>query len=151
MCAQGVVMHCTGSDSIKVSTQLKTSENSWEHRKTPKIIWYHPENNWGPLIDNLVQFEEDFNSGTKKSVRWGPVGSGGVISDQTNSYRVSQKKVYYRISLRPLPAPLLRRAVLSSPLCAFSSFKAKGMTARRSSGVGRGWLAAWYPWWPEIL
>ena len=67
MCAQGVVMHCTGSDSIKVTTQLKTSENSWEHRKTSKIIWYHPDNNWGPIIDNLVQFEEDFNSRTEKS------------------------------------------------------------------------------------
>ena len=58
--------------SIKVTTQLKTSENSWEHRKTSKIIWYHPENNWGPIIDNLVQFEEDFNSRTKK------LRSGGV-------------------------------------------------------------------------
>ena len=71
MCAQGVVMHCTGSDFIKVTTQMKTSEINWEHRKTPKIIWYHPENNWGPLIDDLVQFEEDFNSRTKKSVGWG--------------------------------------------------------------------------------
>ena len=53
--------------SIKVTTQLKTSENSWEHRKTSKIIWYHPENNWGPIIDNWVQFEEDFNSRTKNS------------------------------------------------------------------------------------
>ena len=26
------------------------------------------------LIENLVQFEEDFNSGTKKSVGWGPDG-----------------------------------------------------------------------------
>ena len=42
------------------------TENSREHRKTSKIIWYHPENNWGPIIDNLVQFEEDFNSRTKK-------------------------------------------------------------------------------------
>ena len=62
MCAQGVVMHCTGSDFIKVTTQMKTSENNWEHRKTSKIIWYHPKNNWGPIIDDLVQFEEDFNS-----------------------------------------------------------------------------------------
>ena len=50
-------------------------ENSWEHRKTAqniakqlrtsetsKIIWYHPKNNWGLIIDDLVQFEEDFNS-----------------------------------------------------------------------------------------
>ena len=29
-------------------------KNSWEHWKTPKIIWYHPENNWGTLIDDLV-------------------------------------------------------------------------------------------------
>ena len=28
-----------------VTTQLKTSENSLEHWKTSKIIWYHPENN----------------------------------------------------------------------------------------------------------
>ena len=57
--------------SIKVTTQLKTSENSWGHPKTSRFIGYHPKNKWGPLIDNLVQFEEDFNSGTKKSVRWG--------------------------------------------------------------------------------
>ena len=65
----GYALH---SDSIKFTTQLKTSKNSWEHRKTPKIIWYHPENNWGPLIDNLVQFEEDFNRRTEKW-RWGGV------------------------------------------------------------------------------
>ena len=58
--------------SMKVPTQLKTSENGWEYRKTPKIIWYHPENNWGPLTDNLVHFEEDFNSRTEK-LRWGGV------------------------------------------------------------------------------
>ena len=47
-----------------------------EHLKTSKNIWYHPENNWGPIIDNLVQFEEDFNSQTEK---WsGPVQSGPV-------------------------------------------------------------------------
>ena len=39
--------------SIKVTTQLKTWVNSWEHRKTSKIIWYRPENNWGFIIDNL--------------------------------------------------------------------------------------------------
>ena len=60
--------------SIKFTTQLKTSENSREHRKTSKIIWYHPENNWGPIIDNLVQFEEDFNSQTKMWVRSGGDG-----------------------------------------------------------------------------
>ena len=59
--------------SIKVTTQLKTSVNSWEHRKTSKIIWYHPEKNWGPHINNLVQFEEDFNSRTEMWW-WGPVG-----------------------------------------------------------------------------
>ena len=69
--------------SIKFTTQLKTSENSREHWKTSKIIWYHPENNWGPIIDNLVQFEEDFNSRTKKSVGWsGPVRSGYLRPDQ---------------------------------------------------------------------
>ena len=67
--------------SIKVTTQLKTSKNSWEHRKTPKIIWYHPENNWGPLIDNLVQFEENFNSRTKNLGR-GVVGLGYLRPDQ---------------------------------------------------------------------
>ena len=45
---------------------MKTSENNWEHRKTSKIIWHHPKNNWGPIIDDLVQFEEDFNSWTEK-------------------------------------------------------------------------------------
>ena len=64
--------------SIKFTTQLKTSENSREHRKTSKIIWYHPENNWGPIIDNLVQFEEDFNIRTEM-LRW----SGGDRLSQT--------------------------------------------------------------------
>ena len=50
-----------------VTIRLKTSENSWEHWKTSKIIWNHPENNWQPIIDNWVEFEEDFNSRTKKS------------------------------------------------------------------------------------
>ena len=45
---------------------MKTSENNWEHRKTSKIIWHHPKNNWGPIIDDLVQFEENFISRTKK-------------------------------------------------------------------------------------
>ena len=73
--------------SIKVTTQLKTPVNSWEPRKTYKAIWYHPENNLGPIIDNLVQFEKDFNNRTKKHL-WGLVGSGGVgvvISDYTYS------------------------------------------------------------------
>ena len=49
--------------------------HSWEHRKTPKIIWYHPENNWGPTIDNLVQLEEDFNSRkTSSENSWKTVG-----------------------------------------------------------------------------
>ena len=55
-----------GWSSIKLLTQLKTSEKSWEHGRTSKIIWYHPENKWGPIIDNLVHFEEDFNSKTEK-------------------------------------------------------------------------------------
>ena len=62
-----------GKQSENIGKQLRT----WE---TPKIILYHPENNRGPLIDNLVHFEEDFNSPTEKW-RWGLV----VISDQTNS------------------------------------------------------------------
>ena len=49
---------------------LRTSQNSWEHRKTSKIIWYHPKNNWGPIIDDLVQFEEDFNSRTEMWSGW---------------------------------------------------------------------------------
>ena len=43
---------------------------------TSKIIWYHPKNNWGPIIDDLVQFEEDFNSRTEM---W----SGGDRLSQT--------------------------------------------------------------------
>ena len=66
--------------SIKVTTQLKTSKNSWEHWQTSKIIWYHPENNWGPIIDNLVQLEKDFNSHAEM---WYRVGK--VIADQTNA------------------------------------------------------------------
>ena len=75
---RGVVINKNYNPAKNITKQLRTSENSWEHRKTPKIIWYHPENNWGPLIDNLVQFEEDFNSGTKMSVGWSPVGIGYV-------------------------------------------------------------------------
>ena len=61
---------------------------SWEHRKTAenigkqqrtsesiygtaKNIWCHPQNNWGPIIDNLVQFEEDFNTNTEM---WNRIG-----------------------------------------------------------------------------
>ena len=55
MSAKGVVMHCTGSDSIKVTTQLKTSENSWEHRKTSKIIWYQLRVGVSGLVDRLSQ------------------------------------------------------------------------------------------------
>ena len=44
-------------------------------------MWYHPENNWGPIIDNLVKFEEDFNSLTKKLVGWGGV-DGYLRPDQ---------------------------------------------------------------------
>ena len=62
MSAHGVVIH-------KI---YNPTENGREHRKTSKIIWYHSENNWGPIIDNFVQFEEDFNSRTKK------LWSGGV-------------------------------------------------------------------------
>ena len=54
---------------------------SWKHQITAqnigkhlKIIWYESENNWGPII---VQFEEDFNSRTKK-LRSG-VGWGGYL------------------------------------------------------------------------
>ena len=58
MSAQGVVIH-------KNYNPERTSENSWERRKTSKIIWHHPKNNWGPIIDDLVLFEEDFNSWTE--------------------------------------------------------------------------------------
>ena len=69
--AQGAVMHKSYNQAENIRKQQRTSENSWLHRKTSKIIWYHPENNWGPIIDSLVQFEEDFNSRTKMSVEWG--------------------------------------------------------------------------------
>ena len=71
--AQGVVMHKSYNQAENIRKQQRTSENSWLHQKTSKckIIWYHPENNWGPTIDSLVQFEEDFNSRTKKWIRWG--------------------------------------------------------------------------------
>ena len=54
-----------------IGKQLRTSQNSWEHRKTSKIIWYHPKNNWGLIIDDLVQFEEDLNSRTEVWKGWG--------------------------------------------------------------------------------
>ena len=81
MSAQVVVIHKSYNPAENIGKQLRTSENSWktsknswEHRKTSKIIWYHPENNWGPIIDNLVQFEEDFNS---QNEMWSGVGWGG--------------------------------------------------------------------------
>ena len=57
-----------------IGKQLRTSEIS-------KTICYHPENNWGPIIDNLVQFQEDFNSRTKKLLSGG-VGWGNLRPDQ---------------------------------------------------------------------
>ena len=68
-------------NSLKTSSENspKTSENSWEHWQTFKINWYHFENNWGLLIDKSVQFEEDYNSRTKK-LRWGGwVGWDGYL------------------------------------------------------------------------
>ena len=53
-----------------------TSENIWEHLKTPvehmrENIWHHPENNWELITVSLVQFEEDFNTHTGKDrIRW---------------------------------------------------------------------------------
>ena len=47
MSAQGVVIHKSYNPAENIGEQLRTSENI---------------NNWGPIIDNLVQFEEDFNS-----------------------------------------------------------------------------------------
>ena len=82
-------------NSRKTSSEnsQKTSENSWEHRKTPKIIWYHSEYNWGPLIDNLVQFEEDFNSRTEK-LRWGgPVRSSYLRPVQFLDHLTVIKKI----------------------------------------------------------
>ena len=55
MSAQGVIIHTSYNPTENI-------DNRWEHWKTSKIIWYHPENNWGPIIDDLVQLEEDFNS-----------------------------------------------------------------------------------------
>ena len=73
--------------SIKVTTQLKTSEDSWEHWKTSKIIWYHPENNWGPTIDNLVQLEEDFNSRkTSSENSWKTVGKHRKTAEYIGKY-----------------------------------------------------------------
>ena len=44
---------------------------------TLSLLWNHPDNNF---LENLVQFEEDFNSGTKRWVVW-----NGIILDQFNS------------------------------------------------------------------
>ena len=50
---------------MDIHKSYNPAENSWDHRKTSKIIWYHPKNNWGPIIDDLVQFEEYFNIRTE--------------------------------------------------------------------------------------
>ena len=57
MSAEGVVINKSYNPAENVGKQLRTS----------KIMGYHPENNWRLLIDNWVQFEEDFNSRTKNS------------------------------------------------------------------------------------
>ena len=75
--------------SIKVTIQLKTSKNSWEHWKTSKIIWYHPENNWGPIIDSLVQLEEDFNSRKKSSE------NSRKTSENSWEHRKTPKIIWY--------------------------------------------------------
>ena len=70
-----MVIHQSYNPAENIGKQLSTSENTYG---TYKNIWYHPENNWGPIIDNLVQFEEDFNTYTEMSDRV-------IISDQANS------------------------------------------------------------------
>ena len=70
MSPQGVVIH-------KSYIQLKTSEKSREYRKTYKIIWYHPENNWGPVIDSSVWI------GFQHSDQKAAVGVGGWGLSQT--------------------------------------------------------------------
>ena len=57
---------------------------------------YHPENHGGLLIDNLVQFEEDFNSRTKK-LRSSPVGIGYVRPDQFLDHLTVIKMVHYKV------------------------------------------------------
>ena len=76
MSAQGVVIHQSYNPAENIKIQLRTSENIYG---TSKNIWYHPENSWGPITDNLVQFDEDFKSLTEK---WCPVGIGYVRPDQ---------------------------------------------------------------------
>ena len=51
-----------------ICNQLRAS---WEHLKTSKNIWHHPENNWEPIIDSLVLFEQDFNTRTQMLYRRG--------------------------------------------------------------------------------
>ena len=81
--------------SIKVTTQLKTSENSWEHWQTSKIIWYHPENNWGPIIDNLVQLEEDFNSRkTSSENSWKTVGKHWKTAENIGKHLKSSDIIF---------------------------------------------------------
>ena len=105
---------------FKVTTQLKTSENSWKHWKTSKIIWYHPENNWGPIIDNLVQFEEDFNGRIEK---W----SSGVGVDRLSQTRPIPRSPdgdnnnnhheKLAVGLLMLVAATLSSALTCHPLC----------------------------------
>ena len=53
-------VHKSYNPAENIRKQLKNSGKS-------KIIWYYHENNWGgPVIDNFVQLEEDFNSLTKE-------------------------------------------------------------------------------------
>ena len=49
----------------------------WIYCGPLSLLWNHPDNNF---LENLVQFEEDFNSGTKRWVGW-----KGIILDQSDS------------------------------------------------------------------
>ena len=75
MCAQGVVMHCTGSDFIKVTTQLKTSdtaENIGKHLKSSDIILRTTED-----PSQIIKFSlKRISTVGPKSLSGGGVGSG---------------------------------------------------------------------------
>ena len=69
------------TQGVVIQKIYNPAENNGKHLKSSDIILRTTEDR--PIIDNLVQFDDDFNSRTKKLRRGG--GGWVDISDQTNS------------------------------------------------------------------
>ena len=87
--AQEVTIYQSYNPAENIGKQDRISENIYG---TSKNIWYHPEKNWGPIIDNLVQCDEDFNTHTEMWYRGGWVD--GYLTPIPRSPDGDKKKVF---------------------------------------------------------